>query len=164
MGESQESTVVGVRIAESRKSNLEDFVAEHEEYRNLPDLFRTAVAHEVSDDYGRLSGQQSDGATEESIGELATTVTHLRADIEDLSHEITALTEEVRSETPGDVMDAMNAILPRLPSDESDAMDYKEVADMFEDASPETTWKALVKLHDTGIVHRTPEDEWYRSE
>lgn len=159
MGEQSETTVVGVRVTESRKAELEDYVEEHDEHDSVPALFRTAVAHELSDDYGRLTGQQS-GGSHEQLGELAATVSRLRTDIGDLTEEVTELSEEIRSDRPSEVIERMSAVHRVLPTDESDAMDYKEVAQQFEDMSEQQAWESLMQLYEEGRVNRA-ENGWY---
>lgn len=160
MGEQSETTVVGVRVTESRKSELEEYVEEHDEHDSVPALFRTAVAHELSDDYGRLADQQS-GGSHEQLGELAATVSRLRTDIEDLTEEVTELSDEIRSDRPSEVVERMSAVHRVLPTDESDAMEHKEVAEQFEDMSDEQAWNTLMHLYEDGSVHRSSDGGWY---
>jgi peptidoglycan hydrolase CwlO-like protein len=158
MGEESQSELIGVRVTPTRKERLEEYVEEHG-YDSVPSLFRRAVAHELSDDYGRLTGQQA-GDSGQQLSEIAATVTHLQHDIQELSEEISALSEEIHSDRPSEVVERMSAVHRVLPSDESQAMDYKQVAEQFEDMSHEQAWKALMQLYEDGSITRT-EDGWY---
>lgn len=161
MSKDSQSELVGVRVTPSRKEELEEY-AEENGYDSVPSLFRRAVAHELSDDYGLLTNQQS-GGTPDQLGEVVATVSKLQMQIEDLTEDVDMLSEELRSDRPPKVLERMSAIHKELPTDDSLAMDFKQVADQFEDMSEETAWEALMQLYEeTGSVHRSTEGGWYK--
>lgn len=161
MGEDTQSELIGVRVTPSRKDELEAY-AEENGYDSVPSLFRRAVAHELSDDYGLLMNQQSGGSPEQ-LGDVVATVSKLQTQIEDLTEEVSMLSEEMRSDRAPEVLERMSAIHRVLPVDESQAMDFKQVAEEFEDMSEQTAWEALMHLYEeTGSVHRSTQGGWYK--
>lgn len=161
MGEDSQSDLVGVRVTPSRKDELEEF-AEENGYDSVPSLFRRAVAHEMSDDYGRLTNQQSGGSPEQ-LGEAVSKVTRLQTQIEDLTEEVSMLSEEVRTDRAPEVIQRMSAIHHELPTDESEAMDAKQIAKQFDGMSDQNAWEGLMQLYDeTRSVHRSTEGGWYK--
>lgn len=168
MGEDSETTVVGVRVSEARRKELEEHVEDNGEYRSVPDLFRTAVTHELSNDYGliRDGGSGSDsGDVEKTLADMVRQLQETTNEVSELRDDVDTLADEVREGVPGDRMNAMNAIYARLPTDEDDAMDYRDVADDFEDMDTQTAWNALIQLYeDTGSVKQTPENKFYKED
>lgn len=164
MTQSSDSKPVGVRVSGERYDELEQFVNENEgEYNSVPDLFRKAAAHEMSEDYGLLSlGSSGGGGTGEEFGELVASVSRLRNDINELSEEVSALSDEVQSGISEKIIERMSAVHTILPSDPEDGLSYSEVADRFEDMDNETAWKTLIQLYEeVPSVHRTTQGKWY---
>lgn len=159
-----ETTVVGVRIDDSRHEELSEYVEEAPEYRSLPDLFRTAVAHEMSDSYG-LTDTPSDSnstSTSDSIGEVLEEIHELNSEIAELRNEVDALGDEVRDGVPGDRMESMNAIYARLPSERSEAIGHEEIAEEFDDVGHEQAFYDLIRLYEeTPKVRQTGENKFW---
>lgn len=161
MGEDSQSDVVGVRVTSSRRKELEEYAKENG-YDSVPSLFRQAVAHEMADDYGLLTNQQS-GRSPEELGEVVTTVSRLKTQINDLTEEVSALSEEIRSDRPPEVVERMSAVHHVLPTNEAQAMEYQQVAEQFDDMNPQTAWETLMHLYEeTGSVHRATEGGWFK--
>jgi len=168
MPDPEESIVVGVRMSTARRDDLEGYVDANPEYQSVPDLLRTAVAHELSDDYGIIrsgeSGTGSAGISEETITDMIVQLRNTRNELSELRDDVDGLKNEVRDGVPGDRMKAMSAIYARLPHDQSEAWDYQDVVDSF-DVDEETAFRALVQLYEeTGSVSQTPQNEFYRED
>jgi len=155
-----DSTVIGVRVSESRKGELHNYVEQTAEYDSVPDLFRTAVAHEMSEDYGRLDTGGS-GASDENVSQLATTVTKLRSDIQGLADDVASLTDEVQGPNRSRTVERMSAVHHALPTDPTDALETHAVADQFDDMDDESAWNALMALYENGRVSRADDGGWY---
>lgn len=163
MAEDSDSTVVGVRVTESRRNKLEKHVEENGEYRSLPDLFRTAVAHEMSDDYGRIDVRESRG-TDENVSQLAATVTKLRSDIQDLADDVASLTDEVQGSGRDRTVQRMSAVHHALPSEPANALELDAVKNQFDDADEESIWNTLMALYQDGQIRRADDGGWYAPE
>lgn len=169
MAEESETTVVGVRVTESRRNRLEEHVENNGEYRSVPDLFRTAVTHELSDDYGVIrdgaSGSDSGGVSDETLVDMLRQLDEVTNELSALRDDVDALSDEVRDGVPGDRMKRMNAIYARLPSNEAEAMDHEDVVDEFEDMTKEHAWNALMQLYeDTASVNQTAQNEFWKED
>jgi hypothetical protein len=160
-----DTTVVGVRVAQERKERLEGFVDDTDEYRSLPDLFRTAVAHEMSDDYGRHgagSGGSAGAVDDDRLASVEEGVRELQNTVEKLIDAQGEVAREMRMLTPEGVSQTMPEVLGAVPAGRENAVPEPEIAERV-DADRSTVHRALIKLSDDpGTVHQDDDGKWYK--
>lgn len=126
-----ERPTIGFRVSEGRKAELEEYVEAQPELDNLADLIRTALAHELSDDYGHLAQRAEAGETAidgDRLGEVLSAVQDLHSRFDGFENTLSTVEENVRAS--GGVSDAaLSAVFEALPANAAKAQTPAEIAD-----------------------------------
>jgi outer membrane murein-binding lipoprotein Lpp len=162
---------VNIRLSEDEKERWEQAVEEQPQWNSRADLVRTAVAHELSDEYGLLARAEGGGGgtNEAEINELVETVGSMQNRMDALESTIRNATEAIHTAPTSD--DRAGDVFDTLPSNRNKAVDASDVADELK-ISESVARVALEDLHEsTSVVEKTPDPEigwdnprWWRSQ
>lgn len=156
---------INIRASEQQRETWKEYVEERPELDSLADLIRTAVAHELSDEYGLLakveSGSEGGGISDERIGELVETVGSMRHRMDSLETTVSDATDALyTSQTTDDNL--VSGVFEMLPESREQAVTDDDVAEQL--AIPKSQARvALESLYDSTRVVEKDKHE-YRGE
>jgi DNA-binding transcriptional ArsR family regulator len=158
------NTTVGVRMTKTRRAELKETVEANPEYNSVPDLLRTAAVHEQSDDYGLLAGQSGSSTEPEAVGELHTTVNELKSDVKQIKRKVDEIPREIRYDRERSEKEVRNRLMKALQKGERNAVGVSQLSEMIEEDIPRISNHLDYLRNQTGIVAKTEDNRWYRSE
>jgi hypothetical protein len=159
---SPKSTTIGVRVTEERREKLEEFVEESAEYESVPDLFRRAVAHELSDEYGYRNEQSESPGESETLGQVHSDVKELKSGMEEVKSAVEGIPREMQYERTRSNEEVRDDILQALPTSAREAVSTSSLSDKI-DADRARTLDNIDYLHrNTGLIAKTDAGNWYR--
>lgn len=150
-----ERPTIAFRVDESQKEEWQAYAATNPEYDSLSHLIRTAVAHEMSNQYGpsgRSKNKSGNDGTSEEIGELVTTVEKMAGRMKDMEEELSA-TKRTIDAGGGVSEDTLSTVVNALPRGEEGRPTTAEGVAEGLDLDADTVRVALEQLHEnTGFV------------
>lgn len=88
---------VNLRVSESQKEKWDRYVEESDEYNNLSDMIRTAVARDMAADGPTRGATPGGSETDERVGELLTVMENMQGRLEDLEETVEAATDAMHT-------------------------------------------------------------------
>ncbi|WP_193309342.1 hypothetical protein [Halorubrum halophilum] len=148
----EERPTIAFRVDDSQKERWKTYAEDNPEYDSLSHLLRVAVAHEMSDQYGRGGSGGIDSGGQ--IGELVTAVNKIDSRLEEVEENVENATDAMYSGGTSVSEDVTSAVYEALPTSPEQARSTHWIAEETE--RDKTTVRVALEQLDktTGVVNK----------